>query len=70
MLFDAINEALGDNQEEVRDAIKRGNGIFAFVLKNKAGETESWHVDLKETGRVGKGTSDKPNGTSFLPSLG
>jgi hypothetical protein len=37
--------------------------VFAFTLKNKAGETESWHIDLKNKGEVGKGLGDKPTGT-------
>lgn len=36
--------------------------MFAFTLKNKAGETESWHIDLKNKGEVGKGLGDKPTG--------
>lgn len=45
---------------ERKDAIKKGNAIFAFTLKNKEGSTESWHIDLKEKGEVGKG--DAPAG--------
>lgn len=35
-------------------AIKSGSAIFGFTLKN-AGKEESWHIDLKETGQVGRG---------------
>lgn len=65
-LFDQINEQLANNQAEVKDAIKNGNGIFAFTIKGNSGEVDSWHVDLKETGRVGKGLGDKPNGELLL----
>ncbi|PWW71885.1 sterol-binding-like protein [Tuber magnatum] len=37
------------------DALKKGKAIFAFALSNKAKETESWYLDLKTTGTVGKG---------------
>jgi len=37
--------------------------VFAFTLKNKAGETDSWNIDLKNKGEVGKGLGDKPTGT-------
>ncbi|RPA94277.1 sterol-binding-like protein [Choiromyces venosus 120613-1] len=37
------------------DALKKGKAIFAFTLTNKAQETESWYLDLKTTGTVGKG---------------
>jgi hypothetical protein len=60
--FDAINEALNASEADKKDAIKQGNAIFAFTLKNAAGETESWHIDLKNTGTVGKGLGEKPTG--------
>ncbi|KAJ6445095.1 fatty acid-binding protein [Purpureocillium lavendulum] len=68
-LFDAINGAIGDreNKADLAKAIKQANAIFGFVLKNQAGETQSWHVDLKETGRVAKGLDGvKPNVTLHL----
>ncbi len=37
--------------------MKKGGSIFAFTLKNDNGDTESWYIDLKETGTVGKGTA-------------
>ncbi|KAI5202626.1 hypothetical protein E4T39_04659 [Aureobasidium subglaciale] len=54
--FDAINEALS-NDSERKDAIKKGGAIFAFTLKNSKGASESWHIDLKDTGKAGKGTA-------------
>jgi putative sterol carrier protein len=41
-----------------RNFIKQANGIFTFTLKNSSGETESWYLDLKNSGTVGKG--EKP----------
>lgn len=35
--------------------MKNGNAVFAFILKNKSGQTEAWHIDLKEKGEVAKG---------------
>ena len=65
--FDVINSALTSSDTERKDAIKQGNAVFAFTLKNKAGETESWHIDLKEKGEVGKGLGTKPTGkTTFI----
>lgn len=40
-----------------QDAIKKGGAIFAFTLKNTSGATDSWYIDLKETGTVGKGVA-------------
>ncbi|KAJ6440442.1 SCP-2 sterol transfer family protein [Purpureocillium lavendulum] len=64
--FDAIASALDSSAEDRKDAIKQGNAVFAFTLKNKAGETESWHIDLKETGKVATGTGAKPTVTLSL----
>ncbi|KAK9782542.1 putative SCP2 sterol-binding domain-containing protein [Seiridium cardinale] len=64
--FEAINSALNSSEADKKDAIKQGNAVFAFTLKNKAGETESWHIDLKESGSVGKGLGSKPTVTLSL----
>ena len=54
--FDAIAQALSSDAAR-KDAIKTGGAIFSFNLKNKAGETQQWYLDLKETGTVGKGAA-------------
>ncbi|KDN63226.1 putative SCP-2 sterol transfer family protein [Colletotrichum sublineola] len=64
--FDAINEALTASEADRKDAVKQGNAVFAFTLKNAAGETDSWHIDLKNKGQVGKGTGEKPTVTLSL----
>ena len=51
---------------DCKAAIKSGNGIFAFTLKN-AGKEESWHIDLKETGTVGRGVA--PEGKKATVTL-
>ena len=58
--FDAINSSLQSDDAERKDAVKKGNAVFAFTLKNTGGETDSWHIDLKEKGVVGKG--EAPSG--------
>ncbi|KAK6339016.1 hypothetical protein TWF696_009812 [Orbilia brochopaga] len=52
--FDFIAEALKDENER-KDAVKKGGACFCFTLKNAAGQTDSWFIDLKSTGAVGKG---------------
>ena len=54
--FDDISSALSDDAER-KDAIKKGGAIFAFTLKNDKNETSDWYIDLKETGKVGKGSA-------------
>ena len=63
--FDAINAVLQGDEAERKSAIKQANAVFAFTLKNKAGKEESWHIDLKDKGAVGKGTGNKPTGMSL-----
>ena len=53
--FEVINSALQSDDAERQDAVKKGQAIFAFTLKNGSGGTDSWHIDLKDKGAVGKG---------------
>ena len=64
--FDNINDALKSSDTERKNAIKQGNAVFTFTLKNKAGETESWHIDLKNKGEVGKGPGENATGANAL----
>ncbi|KAJ4316624.1 hypothetical protein N0V84_007744 [Fusarium piperis] len=64
--FDAINAAINASDADRKDAIKQGNGVYAFVLKNAKGEEASWHIDLKKTGAVGAGVGTKPDVTLSL----
>ncbi|OJD35847.1 lipid transfer [Diplodia corticola] len=54
--FDAIAASLADDADR-KDAVKKGGAVFAFTIKNQAGETDSWYIDLKKTGTVGKGAA-------------
>ncbi|EQB57302.1 SCP-2 sterol transfer family protein [Colletotrichum gloeosporioides Cg-14] len=64
--FDAINDALNSSEADRKEAVSQGKAIFAFTLKNSAGETDSWHIDLKDKGAVGKGVGEKPTVTLSL----
>jgi len=57
--FDAIAQSLKADDAGRKDAIAKGGAVFAFTLKNGAGATESWYIDLKESGTVGKGAPPK-----------
>jgi hypothetical protein len=70
--FDTIESGLAGSEADRKDAIKKGGAIFAFTLKNKAGKQESWHLDLKKEGKVGKGLApagEKPNGAPPRPCM-
>lgn len=56
-----MNNALSSDADK-KQAMDMGKGIYAFTLKNAAGETDSWHIDLKKEGKVGKGVGEKPDG--------
>ena len=53
--FEAINSSLQSDDAGRKDAVKKGNAVFSFTLKNKEEKTESWHIDLKDKGVVAKG---------------
>ena len=53
--FDTINNSLQSDDAGRKDAVKKGDAIFAFILKNKEGQVESWYIDLKDKGEVAKG---------------
>jgi putative sterol carrier protein len=65
--FDEIARSLSASDADRKDAIKQANAIFAFTLKNSAGTQESWYIDLKESGTVGKGTA--PEGKKAAVTL-
>ncbi|KAI4261421.1 MAG: hypothetical protein L6R42_003380 [Xanthoria sp. 1 TBL-2021] len=67
--FDAINSSLQADDAERKDAVKKGNAIFAFKLKNKEGQEEGWHIDLKEKGAVGKGEAPEGKKADVTLSL-
>ena len=50
-----IQSALSSSEADRKDAVAQGKAIFAFKLKNDQGQEEAWHLDLKESGKVGKG---------------
>lgn len=65
--FDDISSALS-NDAERKEAVKNGKAVFGFTLKNKSGEEDSWYIDLKETGKVGKDKPAKVDGMSTRAS--
>ena len=54
--FDVIQQSLTADPNEQKTAIKQGGAIFAFTIKS-GNTTDSWHIDLKNSGTVGKGTA-------------
>jgi len=64
--FDLMNEVLSSSDSERKDAIKQGNAIYAFQLSNTDGNVETWYLDLKEQGKVSKGSGGKPDVTLVL----
>lgn len=66
--FDVIASSL-TSETAKKDAIKKGNAIFAFTLTNSAKESESWYIDLKKTGAVGKGLAPEDAKPDVVMSL-
>ncbi|KAL3444630.1 SCP2 sterol-binding domain-containing protein [Aspergillus insuetus] len=55
--FDVINSSLQGDEAERKDAVKTAQTVVAFTLKNSSGKEESWYLDLKDKGIVGKGAA-------------
>jgi hypothetical protein len=55
--FDVINSSLQGDEAERKDAVKTAQTVVAFTLKNSSGKEESWYLDLKDKGVVGKGAA-------------
>ncbi|KAL4878722.1 SCP2 sterol-binding domain-containing protein [Aspergillus karnatakaensis] len=55
--FDVINSTLQGDEAERKDAVKNAQTVVAFTLKNSSGKEQSWYLDLKDKGVVGKGAS-------------
>ena len=65
--FENIHGALQADATERKNAIKSSQAIFAFDLKNAQNKVESWHIDLKDQGAVGRGKAPEgkePDGKS------
>ncbi|CAG78989.1 fatty acid-binding protein [Yarrowia lipolytica] len=67
IIFDVIRDGLNDPSQakQKAESIKKANAIIVFNLKNKAGKTESWYLDLKNDGDVGKGNKS-PKGDADI----
>lgn len=55
--FDVIQSTLQSDDAERKSAINSAKAIVAFNLKNAKGEEQSWYLDLKNKGEVGKGAA-------------
>ncbi|KAF9886865.1 hypothetical protein FE257_010988 [Aspergillus nanangensis] len=55
--FDVINSVLQADAAERKDAVDKAKAIVSFNLKNEQGQEESWYLDLKNKGEVGKGAA-------------
>ncbi|KAK9235934.1 SCP2 sterol-binding domain-containing protein [Lipomyces kononenkoae] len=66
--FDLIKDSLSDEKER-NSAIKKGGAIFAFSLTNSKNETDTWYIDLKSSGTVGKGLGPDGKKADIVLSL-
>ncbi|KAE8145854.1 lipid transfer protein [Aspergillus avenaceus] len=67
--FDVINSTLQGDAAERKDAVDKAKAIVAFNLKNDKGDEESWYLDLKEQGVVGKGAAPQGKKADVTLSL-
>ncbi|RKF81458.1 Fatty acid-binding protein [Golovinomyces cichoracearum] len=64
--FDEINDYLKASDSQRQQAIKMAKAKFAFKLRNKKGDEQSWHIDLKDKGEVLEGLGEDPTVTLSL----
>lgn len=67
--FEAIQASLDSSPQDKKDAIEKGKAIFAFKLKNNAGQEQAWHIDLKHSGTVAKGEAPEGKKADVILSL-
>ncbi|RAK77928.1 SCP2 sterol-binding domain-containing protein [Aspergillus fijiensis CBS 313.89] len=67
--FDVINAALQSDAGERKDAIDKAKAVVSFSLKNSEGKEESWYLDLKDKGVVGKGAAPQGEKADVTLSL-
>ncbi|PYH84254.1 putative lipid transfer protein [Aspergillus uvarum CBS 121591] len=67
--FDVINAALQSDAGERKDAIEKAKAVVSFNLKNSEGKEESWYLDLKDKGVVGKGAAPQGGKADVTLSL-
>uniref|UniRef100_A0A060T8L3 ARAD1D04422p n=1 Tax=Blastobotrys adeninivorans TaxID=409370 RepID=A0A060T8L3_BLAAD len=65
-VFDFIDQAIANEPGLKEKVIKQSDAVVVFNLKNKAGETGTWFLDLKKDGKVGKGQPPKADITLTL----
>ncbi|BCS13187.1 hypothetical protein ASPFODRAFT_44498 [Aspergillus luchuensis CBS 106.47] len=67
--FDAINSTLQADAAERKEAINKAKAVVAFNIKNDKGQEESWYLDLKDKGVVGKGAAPEGGKADVTLSL-
>ncbi|GFN18526.1 hypothetical protein AtubIFM55763_008707 [Aspergillus tubingensis] len=67
--FDAINSTLQADAAERKEAINKAKAVVAFNIKNDKGQEESWYLDLKDKGAVGKGAAPEGGKADVTLSL-
>ncbi|PWY64863.1 lipid transfer protein [Aspergillus eucalypticola CBS 122712] len=67
--FDAINSTLQADAAERKEAINKAKAVVAFNIKNDKGQEESWYLDLKDKGVVGKGAAPEKGKADVTLSL-
>ncbi|TYJ57997.1 hypothetical protein B9479_001356 [Cryptococcus floricola] len=53
-------------EAEKKSQIKKTNGVFQLNVKNTQGKEAIWVIDLKNEGKVSKGSAKKPDVTITL----
>lgn len=65
--FDLMHQGITSDEERKKKYLKQANAVVQFDIKNSAGKVQSWYLEAKKTGEVGKGKSPtKPDVTLIV----
>ncbi|OGM40786.1 hypothetical protein ABOM_011145 [Aspergillus bombycis] len=67
--FDVISDSLRANPTERKGVIRSVRAVVAFTVKGSSEKEETWHLDLKDHGIVGRGSApsgQKPDVSLYL----
>lgn len=69
-VFDVIDQAISNDEALKKKLIRQTGAIIVFNLKSREGKVESWYLDLKKEGSVGKGAKPSAGPADITLNIG
>jgi hypothetical protein len=61
VVFDSLNKAL-ENKEVRDECLAMAKTVFAIEIQNEKGIKDRWYIDCRQSGKVSKSATPKPDG--------